>query len=107
MENGGGVVSAASEKQEQQEASYTYWVREATADAAPLPVPKMLSPDDILSNKSQPTTLGSVWNRVPFFFFNLLMVCSYDSISLNNWLLFQLDPTFRSECTVEVCNLWG
>ncbi|KAH9805437.1 Aha1 N domain-containing protein [Citrus sinensis] len=75
MENGGGVVSAASEKQEQQEASYTYWVREATADAAPLPVPKMLSPDDILSNKSQPATLGSVWNR--------------------------LDPTFRSECTVE------
>lgn len=86
MENGGGVVSAASEKQEQQGASYTYWVREATADAAPLPVPKKLSPDDILSNKSQPTTLGSVWNRVPFFLsFN----------SLNNWLLFQLDPTLR------------
>lgn len=68
MENGVGVVSAASENQEQQGASYKYWVREATADAAPLPVPKKLSPDDILSNKSQPATLGSVWNRVPLFF---------------------------------------
>ncbi|XP_073262433.1 uncharacterized protein [Populus alba] len=45
-ENGGG-------------GSYRYWVREATADAAPLPLPKKLSPQHLLS---QPNSLGSVWN---------------------------------------------
>ncbi|KAJ6863759.1 hypothetical protein NC652_040346 [Populus alba x Populus x berolinensis] len=48
-ENGGG-------------GSYRYWVREATADAAPLPLPKKLSPQHLLS---QPNSLGSVWNTVP------------------------------------------
>lgn len=65
MENGGGEKN---EKQMQEQgASYTYWVREMTADAAPLPHPKKLSPQDILSStQSQPATLGSVWNRVSF-----------------------------------------
>ncbi|KAH9805436.1 Aha1 N domain-containing protein [Citrus sinensis] len=91
MENGGGVVSAASEKQEQQEASYTYWVREATADAAPLPVPKMLSPDDILSNKSQPATLGSVWNRAG----------TWEEKSLNKWASDRIKELLTSVGSVE------
>lgn len=69
MENG----AVSSEKPQQQEplqqqgtSSYTYWVREATQDAAPPPVPRKLSPDDILSSQSQPPTLGSAWNRVPY-----------------------------------------
>ncbi|RWW04686.1 hypothetical protein GW17_00032084 [Ensete ventricosum] len=53
---GGGVA----EKQ----ASYTYWVRETREDAAPLPVPRKLSADDI-SKQPQTNTLGSVWNQVP------------------------------------------
>ncbi|KAL9442225.1 hypothetical protein AB3S75_020688 [Citrus x aurantiifolia] len=91
MENGGGVVSAASEKQEQQGASYTYWVREATADAAPLPVPKKLSPDDILSNKSQPTTLGSVWNRAG----------TWEEKSLNKWASDRIKELLTSVGSVE------
>lgn len=58
MENGG-------EKQKEG-ASYTYWVREATADAAPLPVPRKLTPEDIVCNQTQQATLGSVWNKVRF-----------------------------------------
>lgn len=91
MENGGGVVSAVSEKQEQQGASYTYWVREATADAAPLPVPKKLSPDDILSNKSQPATLGSVWNRAG----------TWEEKSLNKWASDRIKELLTSVGSVE------
>uniref|UniRef100_A0A5B7BD44 Activator of Hsp90 ATPase AHSA1-like N-terminal domain-containing protein n=1 Tax=Davidia involucrata TaxID=16924 RepID=A0A5B7BD44_DAVIN len=54
------MESAVSEKEGS--ASYTYWVREVTQDAAPLPVPRKLTSED-LSNQSQPATLGSVWNR--------------------------------------------
>ena len=76
MSEAGTVVS--SEKEEQQQgASYTYWVRKITEDAAPLPVPQKLTPQD---PQSQPNsaTLGSAWNRVTnltvaltcvFFFF--------------------------------------
>ncbi|KAL9445124.1 hypothetical protein AB3S75_018173 [Citrus x aurantiifolia] len=91
MENGGGVVSAPSEKQEQQGASYTYWVREATADAAPLPVPKKLSRDDILSNKSQPTTLGSVWNRAG----------TWEEKNLNKWASDRIKELLTSVGSVE------
>lgn len=68
MEDGGEKVSS----QQPQGASYTYWVREATPDAVPLPVPKMLSQNDIVSQNSDPATLGSVWNRV--FYFLLLIL---------------------------------
>jgi hypothetical protein len=66
MEGGGGG-GAVSEKPEGG-ASYTYWVREVREDAAPLPVPRKLTPGDILN--SQPATLGSVWNSVPLFLFS-------------------------------------
>ena len=54
---GGGVA------EKQQQTSYTYWVREAREDAAPLPVPRKLSADDI-SKQPKPSILGSVWNQV-------------------------------------------
>ncbi|GKV20538.1 hypothetical protein SLEP1_g30642 [Rubroshorea leprosula] len=63
-ENGDAVSS-----EEQQGASYTYWVREATPDAAPLPVPKKLDSQDVLSQQSSSNNLGSVWNRVLLFLF--------------------------------------
>ncbi len=46
-------------------ASYTYWVRQVrNEDAAPLPVPRKLTPNDILNSNSQPPSLGSLWNTV-------------------------------------------
>lgn len=50
-----------SDNQQPAAASYTYWVRETTVDAAPLPVPKKLSPSD-LSNHRPSANLGSAWN---------------------------------------------
>ncbi|KAH9617090.1 hypothetical protein KSS87_015217 [Heliosperma pusillum] len=47
--------------EKQQTSSYTYWVRESTSDAAPLPVPKKLS-SQVQINSSQTPNLGSVWN---------------------------------------------
>lgn len=45
-------------------ASYTYWVREVKKeDAAPLPVPRKLTPHD-LSTQSSSSHLGSAWNQV-------------------------------------------
>ncbi|XP_031261103.1 uncharacterized protein LOC116119303 isoform X2 [Pistacia vera] len=71
MENGEAKVSS----EQPQGSSYTYWVREATTDAAPLPVPKKLTQNDILSQKSEPATLGSVWNRAG----------TWEEKSLNKW----------------------
>lgn len=63
---GAMAVSTENAKGEQQGSSYTYWVRQVTEEAAPLPVPRKLSSQDILSAQSQPATLGSLWNRVFF-----------------------------------------
>uniref|UniRef100_A0A7N2MXN4 Activator of Hsp90 ATPase AHSA1-like N-terminal domain-containing protein n=1 Tax=Quercus lobata TaxID=97700 RepID=A0A7N2MXN4_QUELO len=56
---------AERKQEEQQGASYTYWVRQVKeGDAAPLPVPRKLTPDDIINDSnSQPPTLGSLWNK--------------------------------------------
>ncbi|XP_057486298.1 uncharacterized protein LOC130772471 [Actinidia eriantha] len=61
----------------EKDASYTYWVREAREDAAPLPLPRKLTPQD-LSNNSQnppPTHLGSLWNRAG----------TWEEKNLNKW----------------------
>lgn len=47
----------------EKKSSYTYWVREAKEDAAPLPIPRKLTPGDV-SKQSQAAPLGSVWNQV-------------------------------------------
>ncbi|XP_047269077.1 uncharacterized protein LOC107870853 isoform X2 [Capsicum annuum] len=66
MEGGAATATAtAAEKQNEATApSYTYWVREATQDAAPLPLPKKLTSEDLnnQANNAQ-THLGSAWNR--------------------------------------------
>ncbi|KAK4368061.1 hypothetical protein RND71_011853 [Anisodus tanguticus] len=57
-----GVSSA--DKQNEATSSYTYWVRGATQDAAPLPVPKKLTSEDLNNQANNPQThLGSAWNR--------------------------------------------
>lgn len=67
---GGGAEGVSSEKQAEA-MSYTYWVREVTQDAAPLPVPRKLTSDD-LSNPAS-NHLGSVWNRVFYFFLSFFL----------------------------------
>ncbi|XP_048134283.1 uncharacterized protein LOC115749624 [Rhodamnia argentea] len=65
-------VSAAEEKES---VSYRYWVREATGDAAPAPVPRKLSPQDVVSGSQSPATLGSVWNKAG----------TWEEKNLNKW----------------------
>ncbi|XP_014515219.1 uncharacterized protein LOC106773031 isoform X2 [Vigna radiata var. radiata] len=65
------------EKEGHEGASYTYWVRKITDDAAPLPVPRKLTPEDVspCESQSQSATLGSAWNRAG----------TWEEKSLNNW----------------------
>ncbi|KAG0470340.1 hypothetical protein HPP92_017040 [Vanilla planifolia] len=58
----------------EKKSSYTYWVREVKEDAAPLPVPRKLMPEDI-SKQSQAATLGSVWNQAG----------TWEEKNLNSW----------------------
>lgn len=46
--------------------NYRYWVRESGEGAAPPPVPKKLSADDVSKQQASQTnpSLGSVWNKV-------------------------------------------
>lgn len=82
MEGGAAAAAAAAaaegKHKEETAASYTYWVREKTSDAAPLPVPRKLNPSDQPNNQT-PTHLGSAWNRVgfphPCHVFSLLLDC--------------------------------
>ncbi|KAL4205224.1 hypothetical protein AMTRI_Chr01g113470 [Amborella trichopoda] len=64
----GGVAEGGKQ------ASYTYWVRQVTEDAAPLPVPHKLTAEDI-SKQTQPTTLGSLWNQAG----------TWEEKNLNTW----------------------
>lgn len=68
---------AERKQEEQQGASYTYWVRQVKeGDAAPLPVPRKLTPDDIINDSnSQPPTLGSLWNKAG----------TWEEKNLNKW----------------------
>jgi len=45
--------------------NYRYWVRESGEGAAPPPVPKKLSADDVSKQQASQTnpSLGSVWNK--------------------------------------------
>ncbi|WOL19802.1 hypothetical protein Cni_G28604 [Canna indica] len=79
---GGGVA----EKQ----ASYTYWVRDMREDAAPLPVPRKLSADDI-SKQEQPNTLGSVWNKAG----------TWEEKNLNAWASNRIKELLKSLGSLE------
>ncbi|MCD7467299.1 hypothetical protein HAX54_004643 [Datura stramonium] len=76
MEGGAATAAVPTEKQNDATASYTYWVRETTQDAAPLPVPKKLTSEDLNNqvNNSQ-THLGSAWNRAG----------TWEEKNLNKW----------------------
>ncbi|CAA3021855.1 uncharacterized protein LOC111366082 [Olea europaea subsp. europaea] len=74
MEGGAAAVSTDKASESAAAASYTYWVRELTHDAAPRPVPKKLNVED-LPNQSNPTHLGSAWNRAG----------TWEEKSLNKW----------------------
>ncbi|KAJ8500820.1 hypothetical protein OPV22_011372 [Ensete ventricosum] len=82
---GGGVA----EKQ----ASYTYWVRETREDAAPLPVPRKLSADDI-SKQPQTNTLGSVWNQAG----------TWEERNLNSWASNRIKELLKSLDSLEFSN---
>lgn len=56
------------EEKKKEGSSYRYWVREATADAAPPPLPQKLSNNDVALNTA-PASLGSLWNRVCFLLY--------------------------------------
>ena len=59
--------SSASPKKTKDCSSYTYWVRKKTGDAAPDPVPRKLSSQDIaVATASASVPLGSAWNQVCF-----------------------------------------
>ncbi|MFS7918585.1 putative activator of 90kDa heat shock protein ATPase [Helianthus anomalus] len=56
--------------------SYTYWVREAKQDAAPLPVPKKLTADDLsVGSNASSNHLGSAWNKAG----------TWEEKNLNKW----------------------
>ncbi|KAF5191793.1 Tapetum determinant [Thalictrum thalictroides] len=67
--------SSSSEVAEKQSNSYTYWVRNSTKDAAPIPVPRKLTQQDILSNQQQQPQSGSVWNKAG----------TWEEKNLNSW----------------------
>lgn len=82
---------AAEGEVEEKQSSYTYWVRESGEDAAPLPIPKKLSAEDI-SKRSQPNnTLGSVWNQAG----------TWEEKNLNTWASNRIKELIRTLDTLE------
>ncbi|CAF1767567.1 uncharacterized protein LOC106426063 [Brassica napus] len=53
--------SKIMEEEKKKEGSYRYWVREATADAAPPPQPQKLTNNDVVASNAP--ALGSLWNQ--------------------------------------------
>ncbi|XP_076934281.1 uncharacterized protein LOC143600490 [Bidens hawaiensis] len=82
--DGGGVENVESTAT----SSYTYWVREAKQDAAPLPVPKKLTADD-LNNKSN--HLGSAWNKAG----------TWEEKNLNKWATERIKELVQSVGSLE------
>ena len=73
MEEEKAAAAGAAEK-----SSYRYWVREATGDAAPLPMPRKLNPSAAANgggSGNAPRTLGSVWNQAG----------TWEEKNLNSW----------------------
>lgn len=73
----GGVTSSSSKSKEEEKAasSYTYWVRNKTEAAAPLPVPQKLQQQS--SSVTSSHQLGSAWNRAG----------TWEEKSLNHWAI--------------------
>ncbi|KAF3783430.1 hypothetical protein EJ110_NYTH27694 [Nymphaea thermarum] len=73
-----------------QSSSYRYWVRETTDAAAPPPVPRKLSADD-LTNQQQPAPLGSVWNHAG----------TWEERNLNTWATSRIKDLLTSLDSIE------
>lgn len=60
-----------------EKSSYRYWVRQATGEAAPPPVPRKLDPSAANGggNPNAPPSLGSVWNQAG----------TWEEKNLNSW----------------------
>jgi hypothetical protein len=60
-----------------EKSSYRYWVRQATGEAAPLPVPRKLDPSAAngIGNPNAAPSLGSVWNQAG----------TWEEKNLNSW----------------------
>ncbi|KAI8013675.1 hypothetical protein LOK49_LG05G02240 [Camellia lanceoleosa] len=95
MDSGGAVSSEkdASAAAEAEASSYTYWVREVREDAAPLPVPRKLTPDDLSNHSRQPppTHLGSAWNRAG----------TWEEKNLNKWASDRIKELLTSVGSLE------
>ncbi|BFG13733.1 hypothetical protein CerSpe_000070 [Prunus speciosa] len=92
MEGEAMLLSSENRKEEEQQGtSYTYWVRQVAEDAAPPPVPRKLSPQDILSAQSQPSTLGSLWNRAG----------TWEEKNVNKWARDRIKELLLSVGTLE------
>ncbi|KAL0410348.1 UNVERIFIED_CONTAM: hypothetical protein Slati_3624500 [Sesamum latifolium] len=87
MEGGAAAVSA---EKTVESASYTYWVREVSRDAAPLPVPKKIDPADV-SNQPNQTHLGSAWNRAG----------TWEEKNLNKWATDRIKELLASVGSLE------
>ncbi|CAL9059465.1 uncharacterized protein LOC135625880 [Musa acuminata AAA Group] len=72
------------------QSSYTYWVREATEDAAPRPVPRKLTADD-LSKQPRSAVLGSVWNQAG----------TWEERNLNSWASNRIKELLKSLGSLE------
>ncbi|XP_047950153.1 uncharacterized protein LOC125195910 [Salvia hispanica] len=84
---GGASVSA---EKAAESASYTYWVREASRDAAPLPAPKKIDPSDACNQPTQ-SHLGSAWNRAG----------TWEEKNLNKWATERIKELLLSMGSLE------
>ncbi|XP_042050933.1 uncharacterized protein LOC121796216 [Salvia splendens] len=84
---GGASVSA---EKAAESASYTYWVREASRDAAPLPAPKKIDPADACNQPTQ-SHLGSAWNRAG----------TWEEKNLNKWATERIKELLLSMGSLE------
>ncbi|KAL8481535.1 hypothetical protein ACS0TY_027876 [Phlomoides rotata] len=95
--------------------SYTYWVREASTDAASLPVPKKIGPADLYKQPNQ-AHLGSAWNRAGTWEENFLNKWATDRIKRGvAWIAhiviyLLIDPplsAFLNEIFIKLDDIWG
>ncbi|KMZ61614.1 hypothetical protein ZOSMA_50G00280 [Zostera marina] len=76
--------------------NYRYWVRESGEGAAPPPVPKKLSADDVSKQQASQTnpSLGSVWNKAG----------TWEEKNLNAWASSRIKELLTSLGRIEFSN---
>ncbi|CAN6976013.1 unnamed protein product [Brassica oleracea var. botrytis] len=72
------------EEEKKKEGSYRYWVREATSDAAPPPLPQKLTNNDVVAPNAP--ALGSLWNQAG----------TWEEKNLTKWATDRLKELLRS-----------